>query len=152
MAFRSKSPRRVVQELGALTSRYRVLRVEAVDNIMDMRYLTSVCTALRDSHWDLKLFFEVKANVSRAQLRALKEAGVTCIQPGLESLSNHVLSLMRKGTTMLTTSGCSGGAFITVSTSCGTSSVASLASETKTMRSRSRLSLPSVTYPRQQAG
>jgi ribosomal peptide maturation radical SAM protein 1 len=102
MAYRAKSPRRVLDELAALTGRHRVLVVEAVDNIMDMKYLTSVCTELRDARWDLRMFYEVKANLSREQLRVLKDAGVTQLQPGLESLSSHVLGLMRKGSTMLT--------------------------------------------------
>jgi hypothetical protein len=49
----------------------------------------------------LSLFYEVKANLSHAQVRALAEAGVTEIQPGIESMSDHVLELMRKGTTAL---------------------------------------------------
>jgi ribosomal peptide maturation radical SAM protein 1 len=48
---------------------------------------------------DYDLFYEVKANLSRSQLRLLAQAGVTHIQPGLESLSTRVLSLMRKGVT-----------------------------------------------------
>lgn len=102
MAYRSKAPARVVDELASLVSRYRVLTIAAVDNIMDMRYLSSVCSQLRDAHWDLSMFFEVKANLSRDQVRALRDAGITQLQPGIESLSSNVLSLMRKGSTMLT--------------------------------------------------
>jgi len=39
----------------------------------------------------------VKANLTRAQLRLLAHGGVTHLQPGLESLSTHVLRLMDKG-------------------------------------------------------
>ncbi|XVQ06515.1 RiPP maturation radical SAM C-methyltransferase [Spirillospora sp. CA-255316] len=102
MAFRSKSPARVLHELTSLAGTHRVLRLDAVDNIIDMRYLDSLCGPLAESRWDLRLFFEVKANLTREQLGALRRAGITRIQPGLESLSSHILSLMRKGTTMLT--------------------------------------------------
>ena len=47
----------------------------------------------------LQLFFEVKANLE-AQVAAAR-GGVRRIQPGIESLSDHVLQLMRKGTTAL---------------------------------------------------
>jgi ribosomal peptide maturation radical SAM protein 1 len=102
MAYRSKSPERVVADLATLTGRHDVLVVQTVDNIMDMRYLRSMCADLAERHWDVELFFEVKANLSREQLRALHAAGVRSIQPGVESLSTHVLGLMRKGSTMLT--------------------------------------------------
>jgi ribosomal peptide maturation radical SAM protein 1 len=45
------------------------------------------------------MFYEVKANLTRAQLRLMAQAGVTRVQPGIESLSSHVLRLMRKGVT-----------------------------------------------------
>jgi len=102
MTFRSKSPARVLAELKELTSRHRVLDVAAVDNIIDHRYLTSVCADLRETGWDLRLFFEVKANLNRSQLQTLRQAGINAIQPGIESLNSHVLTLMRKGSTMLT--------------------------------------------------
>jgi ribosomal peptide maturation radical SAM protein 1 len=101
MAFRSKSPDRVVEELGELASRSGLREFFVVDNILDMKYVGTVCEALRARHWDLNLFYEVKANLSRDQLRALKDAGVMTVQPGIESLSTHVLELMRKGSTML---------------------------------------------------
>jgi hypothetical protein len=43
------------------------------------------------------MFYEVKANLTREHLRLMSRAGVTLCQPGLESLSSHVLHLMRKG-------------------------------------------------------
>jgi ribosomal peptide maturation radical SAM protein 1 len=49
----------------------------------------------------LQLFYEVKANLSRRHLKVLAEAGVHRIQPGIESMNDHVLALIRKGTTAL---------------------------------------------------
>jgi ribosomal peptide maturation radical SAM protein 1 len=97
MRFRSKSPDRVLDELAQQARRYRSFRFEAVDNIIDMRYLTSLLPAITGSGADYEIFYEVKANLGRAQLRELARAGVTRIQPGLESLSSPVLRLMRKG-------------------------------------------------------
>ncbi len=99
MAFRSKSPARVVEELTALAQRYRRLDVEVVDNILDLGHLREVLPVLRERGYDLRLFYETKANLRRDQVRLLREAGINRIQPGLESLSTPILRLMRKGVT-----------------------------------------------------
>jgi ribosomal peptide maturation radical SAM protein 1 len=101
MAFRSKSPPRALEELNYLVGRWRVEFVEVVDNILDMRYFDDFLPAVAESGLHLQLFYEVKANLSRKHLEILRAAGVTRIQPGIESLSDHVLALMRKGTTGL---------------------------------------------------
>jgi ribosomal peptide maturation radical SAM protein 1 len=101
MAFRSKSPARVLEELEILVRRYGRLDLQAVDNIIDMRYLRDVLPSLRDRGYDLSLFYETKANLRRDQVRLLRESGVDRIQPGIESLSTPILSLMRKGVTAL---------------------------------------------------
>ena len=97
MSFRAKSPERVLDELVHQAKRYRSFRFEAVDNIMDMAYLTKLFPALAASEADYEIFYEVKANLSREQLRLLARGGVTQLQPGIESLSSNVLRLMRKG-------------------------------------------------------
>jgi ribosomal peptide maturation radical SAM protein 1 len=97
MSFRAKSPRRVLGELAELARRYRSFHFEAVDNILDMSYLKELFPAIIDSGADYEIFYEVKANLTRAQLRLLSRGGVTHLQPGLESLSSHVLRLMDKG-------------------------------------------------------
>lgn len=98
MRFRSKSPGRVLGELEQQSRRYRTMNFEAVDNILDMAYLKDLLPKLKETEADYQLFYEVKANLSREQLKLLAEAGVAHIQPGLESLSSNVLRLMRKGT------------------------------------------------------
>jgi ribosomal peptide maturation radical SAM protein 1 len=97
MRFRAKSPARVLDELAHQARRYRSFRFEAVDNIVDMRYLTTLFPALARSRADYDIFYEVKANLTRAQLSLLAQAGVRRLQPGIESLSTNVLRLMRKG-------------------------------------------------------
>jgi ribosomal peptide maturation radical SAM protein 1 len=99
MSFRSKSPERVVREVAALARRYHRLDFQAMDNILDFRYLRDVFPALRDAGYDLGLFYEVKPNLTRDQVRLLRTAGVDWIQPGIESLSTPILRLMRKGVT-----------------------------------------------------
>jgi ribosomal peptide maturation radical SAM protein 1 len=97
MRFRSKSPPRVLDELAAQARRYRNFRFEAVDNILEPRYLKEVFPVITEEGRDYQFFYEVKANLSRSQLRTLAMGGVRHLQPGLESLSTNVLRLMDKG-------------------------------------------------------
>ena len=96
MRFRRKSPTRVRTELAQQARRHGTFSFDAVDNILDHRYLTELIPVLADEA-DYDLFWELKANISREQLRALHRAGVRRIQPGIESLSSRLLALMRKG-------------------------------------------------------
>jgi ribosomal peptide maturation radical SAM protein 1 len=101
MAFRAKSGQRAVDELATLLREYQIVHVDAVDNILDMQYLTSFCAELAERHWDVNMFFEVKANLTREQIRTMHLAGIMRVQPGIESLSTSVLRLMRKGSSKL---------------------------------------------------
>ena len=97
MRFRSKSASRVLGELEQQSRRYRSFNFEAVDNVLEMSYLKELFPKLKEIEAGYELFYEVKANLSREQLKLMAEAGVAHIQPGLESLSSNVLRLMRKG-------------------------------------------------------
>jgi len=101
MAYRAKDPERVLEELEHLASKYRVTSFEAVDNILDMKYVDGIFARIEDSQTDYTFFYEIKANLKREQIRKLYKGGVREIQPGIESLSTHILKLMEKGTTML---------------------------------------------------
>jgi ribosomal peptide maturation radical SAM protein 1 len=97
MKFRQKSSDRVLAELAELKRRYGVSRFSAVDNIMPVNFFTDFIPALTAEKRGYDLFFELKSNMTRAQIKALSEAGVQAIQPGIESFSSHVLHLMDKG-------------------------------------------------------
>src|SRR5262249_21046555 len=99
MAFRSRPPAVVQQELTAAVRRQRTLDVLTVDNIMDQRYFSTLLPALAETGWDLRPHYELKANLQPEQLETLRRAGVWHVQPGIESLSSRVLGLMRKGIT-----------------------------------------------------
>ena len=101
MSFRAKTPDRFLNELGALASKHSISSFEAVDNILDLQYLPAVFAKIEESRTDYRFFYEVKANLTRSQIHSLFRGGVRCVQPGIESMSSHVLQLMRKGCTML---------------------------------------------------
>ncbi|MBI4878885.1 MAG: RiPP maturation radical SAM protein 1 [Planctomycetes bacterium] len=101
MRFRSKSPERVLEEVLVLASRHQQVCMAAVDNIIDHEYLRTLLPRLRERDLGLELFYETKANLKREDVRLYHEAGLSVIQPGIESFSSHVLDLMRKGTSAL---------------------------------------------------
>jgi ribosomal peptide maturation radical SAM protein 1 len=97
MCFRSKSPDRVLHELKELKSRHGLERFVAVDNNLDMGYFQSVLPSLRDQPLGISLFYETTSHLKEHQVALLRAAGVSAVQPGIESLNSHVLRLMRKG-------------------------------------------------------
>ncbi len=101
MAFRSKSPRRAVDELVSLAAQHPGCDIQVVDNILDMDYFKNVLPELAARQVGLELFYETKSNLRKDQIRLLRAAGIVEIQPGIESFSDSVLALMRKGVTGL---------------------------------------------------
>ena len=97
LGYRSKSPERVLAEVRELEDRYGVSDFEAVDNILDMAYHKTLLPELASDTRTRRIFYEIKANVSRAQVAALVDAGIMWVQPGIESLHSEVLRLMDKG-------------------------------------------------------
>ncbi|HYP28184.1 MAG TPA: RiPP maturation radical SAM C-methyltransferase [Blastocatellia bacterium] len=101
MTHRSKSARRALDELTSLTRAYPGHDVNVVDNILDMGYFNDFIPAVAEKKLGVNLFYEVKSNLKKDQLRLLHKAGITSIQPGIESLSDEVLRIMRKGVSAL---------------------------------------------------
>lgn len=107
MEFRVKDPARVEAMLRRLSARYPVRFLQATDNIMAMSYWKTLVPALAAEPLEnsdgnkVELFFEVKVNLTRGQVAELARAGITYIQPGIESLSSSILAHMGKGASAL---------------------------------------------------
>lgn len=103
LTFRRKSPERVLDELLAQERHYGISTFIAADNIIDMTYfksflpLVAEINSQRPTDRQLSIFYETKSNLKKWQMTLLKEAGVGSLQPGIESFSDHVLELMKKG-------------------------------------------------------
>jgi ribosomal peptide maturation radical SAM protein 1 len=95
MKQRSKSAARVFAEVVE-QSRYR-LPFFATDNILPLEFFKGLFDRLIAAGVPFDTFYETKSNLSLAQLRTLQRAGVTALQPGIESLSTPVLKHMKKG-------------------------------------------------------
>jgi len=99
MVFRKKAPERVLSEIKQLSENHRCLTFSATDNILATEYFGQLLPRIAEMDADFSLFYEVKANLSREQLKTLRAAGIKEIQPGIESFNSRLLRLMRKGVT-----------------------------------------------------
>lgn len=102
MAYRSRPAAAVLRELAELSERYGYKNFEVVDNILDMRFFDTVLATLAEEQNGYRIFYEIKANLKRHQVALMRDAGITWVQPGIESLSTEVLRLMNKGSTATT--------------------------------------------------
>ena len=96
MPFRAKDAARVVQDIAALAARYQVVRFCATDWIISRWHCDELFRRLKELDLDLELFYEVRPALAKRQVRAMREAGVVDVQPGIESFSTPLLRLMGK--------------------------------------------------------
>ena len=96
MRFTAKSSARVVTEIRTLWDRYH-RNLFATDTILSRDHLRTVMVDLGQFETGPALFYEVKSNMGEAEIDALKRANATTLQPGIESLSTHLLTLLKKG-------------------------------------------------------
>ena len=101
LAYRSKSPRRAVDELEYLVGRHAVHQACSSDNILDYRYFDTFLPMLKQADVDLAFVFEMKVNMTRRQVETLIEAGRGAAQLGIETFITPVLKLAGKGSTAM---------------------------------------------------
>lgn len=97
--YRKKDIKRFLKEIVFLKNKYGIPRFFLTDSILSneaVRELPELITSYEGTE-DIRFFSEVKSNLSKGDLRRLKEAGVYFIQPGIEALQDDLLKLMNKG-------------------------------------------------------
>jgi hypothetical protein len=99
--YREKSSVRVVEELDHLTERYQNTNVYFLDNIIRIKGVEDLARGIARLGKDFRIFYELRANVTPMELLALREAGLSAVQLGIEALSPGVLDRIGKGTTVL---------------------------------------------------
>jgi len=101
MTYRAMKSELAIEQFEALFKYSdRVGELQCVDNIMPKSYVSEVLPFLNTPP-NMKIFYEVKADLSQEDLQTLSRARVTSIQPGIEALATSTLKLMKKGTTAL---------------------------------------------------
>ena len=76
MEFRAKLAKRVFEEIEDQYERYGVDHFSATDNILSYREGPNLFKMLAGNPNSYRLFYEVKANISRAQIHELLRRGM----------------------------------------------------------------------------
>jgi ribosomal peptide maturation radical SAM protein 1 len=99
--YRSKSPLQVISEIDNLTTKYKILSVAFMDNLLPIKESGDIFAGLGKLGKDFSLFAEIRATTPRHMLEAMQVAGVHEVQIGIEALSTSLLKKLNKGTTAI---------------------------------------------------
>ena len=101
MEYRSKAPEIVLNEILYMKDRYGCHQFVPADNVIDMSYFKTLFPQLKRENADLSFCFQVRPNLTKRQIKLLRDSGVNHVQVGIESLNTHILKLMEKGSSLL---------------------------------------------------
>ena len=101
MQYRTKDSNCILDQIKAIHSKYKTTNYYITDNIIDYKAFKTFIPLLIKNNDNIKFFFEVKANFRRDQIFMMRDAGITRVQPGIESLNGNLLKLMNKGSTAI---------------------------------------------------
>jgi|ETNmetMinimDraft_26_1059896.scaffolds.fasta_scaffold00877_6 magnesium-protoporphyrin IX monomethyl ester (oxidative) cyclase len=99
--YRSKSPQKIINEMNSIASLYGTNIFTFSDNMLNMDSFDEFIHLLKSVNTNYKLSFGIGANPTMKQVKMLSEAKILVVQPGIESLHDEVLKLMKKGTTAI---------------------------------------------------
>jgi ribosomal peptide maturation radical SAM protein 1 len=99
--YRMRSPEKIVDAIEHLIERYGIRHIRASDAIMPAQFPKTVLPRLIERGVECTLAYEIKSNHREDDLDLCVRAGINELQPGIETLSSHVLTLMDKGVTAL---------------------------------------------------
>ncbi|MFC1789250.1 RiPP maturation radical SAM C-methyltransferase, partial [Thermodesulfobacteriota bacterium] len=99
--YRAKKPMQTVSEIDHLTTKYRILSVAFMDNLLPLKTSKDIFTRIGKLKKDLLLFGEIRATTPRHILADMRIAGMKEVQIGIEALSTRLLRKLNKGTTAI---------------------------------------------------
>ena len=95
--YRTRSGKRVLEDLTRLNKRYGVSRFVALDNVVNPDFFQSFFPKLEKQTVEWALFFEIRPSLIKKEIETMRRAGVTYVQAGIESLHTGALKAMNKG-------------------------------------------------------
>lgn len=95
--YRAKAPERLFEEIRQLSERYGTGTFELTDNVLSRETVRALPPLLKTLDRELLLVAEVRAGLTEQELKNLSDAGFHVLQAGIETLQDHMLSLMGKG-------------------------------------------------------
>lgn len=103
MSYRSKSAGRAVDIVREIRQRYGIPRIYSADNILPQNFYDEFLPALAEQGiaQNVEMYYEIKSNVTRDQVRKLRAGGIRYIIPGIESLATGILKAIDKGVSSL---------------------------------------------------
>jgi radical SAM superfamily enzyme YgiQ (UPF0313 family) len=97
---RDRSPENVVAELKEIKNKYGINAVVFLDDTFTLRpeRVKKICELMLQENLDMKWSCQTRVNVSKELLELMKKAGCQLVAFGVESGSNKVLNIVKKGT------------------------------------------------------
>ena len=81
--------------------RYPDAYIQLSDNVLSRNMIRSLLPKMAEDDVPYRILGEVRTNLSSEEMRMLAKAGFYCVQPGIESLNDHLLELMGKGSSAI---------------------------------------------------
>ena len=95
--YREKSPHKLYTEIREMKKQYPDAMIQLSDNVLSTNMIKELTPLLTKDPEQYTVLAEIKTNLRSNEIRSLSEAGIRFIQPGIESLNEHLLQLMNKG-------------------------------------------------------
>lgn len=99
--YREKSVEHFYEELRETMHRYPGARIQLSDNVLSNNMIHRLPPMLSADEEEYHILTEIKTHLTSAEMEMLAKAGFDCMQPGIESLNDHLLELMGKGSTAI---------------------------------------------------
>lgn len=97
--YRQKRPETLLREIREAIAARPDCMIQLSDNMLGGDMYKALLPALAADGRKYRLSAEVRTNLSEGDVAALARAGFATVQPGIESLNDHLLRLMGKGNT-----------------------------------------------------
>lgn len=98
--YRSKSSKKIIDELKNLSARYEILSISFMDNLLPP-HIKELFEQINTIQKDFRFFAEIRAKTSPDTIQMMAKAGMKEVQVGIESLSSSLLEKMGKGATAM---------------------------------------------------
>lgn len=95
--YRVRPDVEVINQLSRLSNKYKFNRFRFVDRGIPFECWSELSKKVQNGGNDLNIHYQLRANVEKEQLRAMKQAGVHKVQIGLDAMSASLLKKMNKG-------------------------------------------------------
>jgi len=101
--FRKRTPRNVVDEMEYITNRFGVKSIFFLDDnfSFDQKWVLALCKEMKRRKLNVRWAAQIKLNhINREMLKEMKSSGCETLCFGVESGSDRILNILRKGITV----------------------------------------------------